>query len=136
MNNKSKKRFWIVLILVNIIILDVMFSGIYGKTDYSLNQNKKTHLIGASYMTMNNEFYKILSEEISARAEAEGDRLVLRDPALDAGRQIEQIREMLDLDIDVLVVAPVDWQSLESILEDARAEGILIVVVECIRIKK
>lgn len=130
MNNKSKKRFWIVLILVNIIILDVMFSGIYGKTDYSLSQNKKTHLIGASYMTMNNEFYKILSEEISARAEAEGDRLVLRDPALDAGRQIEQIREMLDLDIDVLVVAPVDWQSLESILEDARAEGILIVVVD------
>ena len=129
-----KKNIRKIFTAANILIylpLAVLLLFVYGGgRDYSLNQKEGSRLIGASYMTMNNEFYKILSEEISARAEAEGDRLVLRDPALDAGRQIEQIREMLDLDIDVLVVAPVDWQSLESILEDARAEGILIVVVD------
>lgn len=63
-------------------------------------------------MTMNNEFYKIVSEEINAKVESEGDQLILRDPALNAERQIEQIEEMLDKGIDVLVVTPVDWQSL------------------------
>lgn len=55
-------------------------------------------------MTMNNEFYKIMNEEISAKVEAEGDRFILRDPALDADRQKEQIEEMLQKGIDVLVV--------------------------------
>lgn len=117
MKFKDKKSFWFLLVIVNIFIMGILLWVIYGNAGYSLNQTKKTHLIGASYMTMNNEFYKIVSEEISARAEAEGDRLVLRDPALDAGRQIEQIREMLGLGIDVLVVTPVDWESLESVLE-------------------
>ena len=42
-------------------------------------------------------------EEINARIEAEGDRIVMRDPARDADRQIEQIEEMLYMGIDALV---------------------------------
>lgn len=130
MEFKDKKSFWFLLVIVNIFIMGILLWVIYGNAGYSLNQMKRTHLIGASYMTMNNEFYKIVSEEISARAEAEGDRIVLRDPALDAGRQIEQIKEMICLGIDVLVVTPVDWKSLESVLEEVRAKGIFIIVVD------
>ena len=81
-------------------------------------------------MTMNNEFYKIMSEEISARVEAEGDRMMMRDPALDGDRQITQIREMLKMGIDVLVVTPVEWEGLTSVLEDAREQGVIIVVLD------
>ena len=130
MEFKDKKIFWSLLVIVNVFIIGALLWVIYGNSDYSLNQGKKTHLIGESYMTMNNEFYKIISEEISARAEAEGDRLVLRNPALDAGRQIKQIKEMIGMGIDVLVVAPVDWESLESVLAEARAKGIFIIVVD------
>ena len=41
---------------------------------------------------LNNEFYKIVSEEISARVEAEGDRVVLRDPALDADQWVAAVK--------------------------------------------
>lgn len=81
-------------------------------------------------MTMNNEFYKILNEEISAKVEAEGDRFILRDPALNAGRQIEQIEEMLSEGMDVLVVTPVDWESLTFVLERAKREGVRIIVAD------
>ncbi|MBD5458659.1 MAG: sugar ABC transporter substrate-binding protein [Lachnospiraceae bacterium] len=87
-------------------------------------------MIGPSYMTMNNEFYKILSEEINAKVEAEGDRMILRDPALDEGRQIEQISEMLDMGIDVLILTPVNWESLTEVLERAKSQGVFIVVVD------
>lgn len=95
-----------------------------------MNQKENSYLIGASYMTMNNEFYKIVNEEINARAEAEGDRFILRDPALDADRQIEQIEEMLEEGINVLVVTPVDWESLSSVLERAKSQGVRIVVAD------
>lgn len=98
--------------------------------DYSSHQKKNSYLIGESYMTMNNEFYRILSEEISHRVEAEGDRLVLRDPALSVERQIEQIEMMLQQGIDVLVLTPVEWSGLNQVLRQAKKKGVKIIVVD------
>lgn len=130
MNGKHKRMFWGMILLVDAIVIGVMLFSFCAKNDYSRNQKRNSHLIGMSYMTMNNEFYKIVSEEISARVEAEGDRVVLRDPALDADRQIEQIKEMMDLGIDVLVVTPVDLESLSDVLGQAKEQGIRIIVVD------
>ena len=127
---KSTRNFWSILILVNIAIFTILFLFFFGEKDYSVNQKRNSYLIGASYMTMNNEFYRILSEEISAKVEAEGDRMILRDPALDEERQIEQISEMLDMGIDVLILTPVNWESLTEVLKRAKNQGVFIVVVD------
>lgn len=119
-----------VLVLVNVIVILAGVLFFFGGRDFSFNQKENSYLIGASYMTMNNEFYKIISEEITHRVEAEGDRIILRDPALSADRQIEQIREMLDMDVDVLIITPVDWESLTDILEQAKAQGTFVVVLD------
>ena len=37
---------------------------------------------------------------------------------------------MLDAGIDVLVITPVDWESLTSVLKRAKAEGVYVVVVD------
>ncbi len=117
-----------ILVNATAILAAVFFFS--GSRDLSVDQKEKSYLIGASYMTMNNEFYKIIGEEITHRVEAEGDRIVLRDPALNADRQIEQIREMLDMGIDVLIVTPVDWARLTEILKTAQKRGIFIVVLD------
>lgn len=122
--------FWCILVIVNIVAVGIFLFASMDDADYSVNQKKNSYLIGVSYMTMNNEFYKIMSEEITAKVEAEGDRLILRDPALNAERQITQISEMLDAGIDVLVITPVDWESLSSVLKRAKAEGVYVVVVD------
>ena len=120
---KIKNRFWYILLLMNIILIMTFFCAKNMRKDHSVNQKENAHLIGASYMTMNNEFYKIMSEEISARVEAEGDRMALRDPALNADRQVQQITEMLDMGIDVLVVTPVEQKGLASVLEQAKKKS-------------
>lgn len=130
MKNNKKKIFSCIYIVVNIVLIGMISSISWTTKDYSANQKKNAHLIGVSYMTMNNEFYKIVSEEINAKVESEGDQLILRDPALNAERQIEQIEEMLDKGIDVLVVTPVDWQSLTSVLKRAKEQNVYIVVVD------
>ena len=100
------------------------------RPDVSANQKEGSRLIGASYMTMNNEFYEILNEQISHRVEAEGDRLILRNPALSVTRQVEQIGKMLDEGISVLILTPVDSDGLTDILKKARQQGVKIIVVD------
>lgn len=116
-------------ILVVAVSLLITYGQVSAKGAYARHR-RNSYLIGESYMTMNNEFYRILSEEISHRVEAEGDRLVLRDPALSVERQIRQIESMIDMGIDVLVVAPVDWGSLSPVLGQAKDAGVRIIVVD------
>ena len=120
----------VILLLTNVAAIAAGIFFFWSGRDFSLNQKKNSLLFGASYMTMNNEFYKIISEEITHRVEAEGDRMVLRDPALDVERQIEQIQEMLDMGVDVLIITPVDWESLTDVLKQAKKQGTIIVVLD------
>lgn len=121
----------IFIITINILIIGCVAAFFMSDNfDLSLNQKRNCRKIGLSYMTMNNEFYRIMNEEIVARAESEGDMLILRDPALSSERQQEQINEMLDEGIDVLVVTPVSWQELTKALQRAKNEGVRIIVVD------
>lgn len=128
MKNRQKKLLCASVLFMWILVMGVLVM-ILKRNDMSL-WGKKQHLIGASYMTMNNEFYNIVSEEIIQRVEAEGDTWVLRDPALNVQRQIEQIEDMLSMGIDVLVLTPVDWDSLTEVLTKAKKMGVYIVVVD------
>lgn len=130
MNGKFARAFWPLLLLVDLLVIGGGIFLLFSGRDYSVAQKQNSSLIGLSYMTMNNEFYKIMSEEINDRIEAEGDRMVMRDPALDAGRQIEQIEEMLEMGIDALVVTPVDSDKLTEVLKEARAQGVHIIVLD------
>lgn len=114
-----------IVILIFVIIVVIIFCQ-----DHSKSQKEQSLLIGCSYMTMNNEFYQILNEQISHKVEAERDRIILRDPALNSDRQIEQINEMIDQGINALVVTPVDSSSLTEVLQRAKDRGIKVVVVD------
>ena len=67
MDRNIRKVFIIFNFLLYLPLILLLAMGITGR-DYSRNQRRNGYLIGASYMTMNNEFYKILNEEISSRA--------------------------------------------------------------------
>ena len=130
MGVRYRRIFWTLLLLINMAVVSVVgYLHVSGK-DFSVSQKENSHLIGLSYMTMNNEFYKIMSEEINARIEAEGDRMVMRDPALDVERQITQIEEMLTMGIDVLVLTPVDSEKIVDVLRKAKKQGVYIVVLD------
>ena len=50
--------------------------------------------IGTSYMTMNNDFYKIVNAEIEKEVDGQGDILYTRDPALSVEKQCQQIESL------------------------------------------
>lgn len=101
-----------------------------GRGDMRGLGSRRGYRFGATYMTMNNPFYEIIDDEIRSVLEARGDVLITRDPALDVEKQMAQVREMIDRDVDGIFINPVDWKAVGPALADAKAAGIPIIVVD------
>jgi len=119
-------------ILIVTVGLALLTAGFYHfiQTDYSLRQNEHRRKLGAVYMTLNNPFYEIIDEEIRTIVENHGDILISRDPALNVERQMEEIRELIDLGVELIFINPVDWTKIEPALELAYAAKIPVIAID------
>ena len=64
-------------------------------------------------MTMNNEFYKIVNNQIRMQVEKNGNQMITLDPALDQKKQNEQIKQLVKRKVDAIFLNPVDWKAVE-----------------------
>jgi len=119
-------------ILIVTIGLALLTAGFYHfmQTDYSLRQNENRRKLGAVYMTLNNPFYEVIDEEIRTVVENHGDILISRDPALSVDRQVEEIRELIDLGVELIFINPVDWTKIEPALQLAHAAKIPVIAID------
>lgn len=101
----------------------------YSKTSF-IYRNKEPKMIGATYMTLNNPFFKVIDDEIRNVVEANGDILLSLDPTLDLQRQREQIQYLIDQKVKVIILNPVDFKGLTKELEAAKRAGIPIITVD------
>ena len=119
-------------ILIVTVGIALLLAGFYHfvETDYSLRQNEHRRKLGAVYMTLNNPFYEVIDEEIRTVVENHGDILISRDPALSVKRQVEEIRELIDLGVELIFINPVDWTKVEPALELAHAAKIPVIAID------
>ncbi|HIX66979.1 MAG TPA: sugar ABC transporter substrate-binding protein [Candidatus Anaerostipes excrementavium] len=118
--------------IVILFILFGMIFAIYAKTYfcYAQKYEKQKRVFGATYMTMNNQFYKIINNEIKLQVEKNGDHLIALDPALDWEKQNEQIHYLIQKKVDVIFLNPVDWKKIKPGLEEAKEAGIPVIVID------
>jgi len=96
-----------------------------------MNSDDKNKIkIGVTYMTMNNTFYEVITNEIKKVVNEKNDILYIRDPALNVEKQIQQINDFIDLDIDYLIINPVDSTKIALTLKKVKKQGIKIIVVD------
>lgn len=125
------KKGKLIALIVSIFIALLTMLGIY--LHYKLvpyNENRVK--IGATYMTMNNDFYKVLNNEIDKIVEENNDILYTRDPALDVNKQTQQVELFIKKGVNIIIINPVDANSkkLIKVLKKAKKTGIKIVVVD------
>lgn len=120
----QKKALWPLFILLIFALFFVYFKGVM--------PGEKQVKIGATYMTMNNDFYKTLNAELEKKTNQQGSRLYVRDPELDEGKQSQQIDFFVREKVDVIVINPVksNSPSIISSLQKAKKAGIKIIVVD------
>lgn len=131
-SSKGKKRIqtcqkcalWSIFVLV---ICCLAF--IYSKASMPDSNQMK---IGATYMTMNNDFYQTLNAELEKKTNQQGSRLYVRDSELDEKKQSQQIAYFIKEKVDVIVINPVksDSPAIISALNEAKKSGIRIIVVD------
>lgn len=88
--------------------------------------------IGATYMTMNSDFYINLNAEIEKLVDEKGDVLYARDPAFDIDKQCQQIEDFIAKKVDAIILNPVDGKSKKLVraVQKARRAGILVIVID------
>lgn len=120
-------RKYLLFFLLVLVLAGLVFLYVKGNSSDS-----KQVKIGATYMTMNNDFYKTLNAEIEKKTNQQGSRLYVRDPELDEDKQSQQIDYFIQERVNVIVINPVksDSPKILTSLNKARKAGIKIIVVD------
>ena len=81
-------------------------------------------------MTLNNQFYDVVNSEIQQIIEDKGDHLITLDPALDQEKQNDQITYLIEQNVDLIILNPVDWIGVQKGLQAAKKAGVPVIVVD------
>ncbi|MGT2845962.1 substrate-binding domain-containing protein [Streptococcus massiliensis] len=121
-----KTVFWMLIGLVFFAIVVIFIRGAY------LPIFPRQLRVGATYMTMNNDFYKNLNRELEKNLSQRGDELIVRDPELDEYKQSQQIDAFVRDKVNVIVINPVtsDSKMVIKSLKAAKKAGIKIIAVD------
>lgn len=90
-------------------------------------ESKDQYVFGYTSMTQNNPFFQVLEKAIREKVEANGDKLITTNPAMNVELQINQIEDMIAQGIDAIFLNPVDWEGIRPALVMLEEAGIPII---------
>ncbi|MDC7236169.1 MAG: sugar ABC transporter substrate-binding protein [Sphaerochaetaceae bacterium] len=124
--SKSHKGAFVIIYSITLSLLIVITILLFN----SYKNSKKHYTFGATYMTMDNQYFIALNSKMEEIIDANGDSLITRDPAQSQLKQNQQIIDMLDEGVDLLFINPVDWSSITPALLECRNRGVPIINVD------
>lgn len=123
------KRRYNPFILLFFLLLSALVAGMGGCVPSKFRRSEK--VIGLSQHTMGDQWRKAMVRDMQAAiSEYDSLRLEVRDAADDPDKQVAQIRELIDAGVDVLVISPIDSQSVVGVVEEAYRKGIPTIVTD------
>lgn len=99
-------------------------------TDDASKEESGDIKVGFSVSTLNNPFFVDLRNGAEESAEEEGIDIVVADAQDDASKQINDIEDLLQQNIDVLIVNPTEGDSVVSGIEAANDADIPVITVD------
>jgi ribose transport system substrate-binding protein len=82
---------------------------------------------GFTSMDNSNPFFVTILNEIKSKVEANGDTLIVADPANDVSLQITQIEDMISQGIDAIFMNPAEAEGIAPALDELKAAGVPII---------
>ena len=88
--------------------------------------------IGVSFQEMNNPYFIVMNEEVTAFAKLLGGNteVYVADARHDVSKQLSDIEDMVSKGVNILVVNPTDSEGVRSAVEAAKAKGVTVVSVD------
>lgn len=94
------------------------------------NTKNKDIKIGLSISTLNNPFFVTLRDGAEKAAKDAGHHIVTADSQDDPSKQMSDIEDMLQQNIDILLVNPTDSEAVASAVQMANDEDIPVITVD------
>lgn len=84
-------------------------------------------LCGYSCPDLSNPFYQVLKDSIGTELENRGDPILVRDAQMDPVLQASQIQEMIDAQVDMVFLCPVDPEQITESLKALKEADIPVI---------
>jgi len=127
-----KKKLSIIASLFMAILLLVgcsLENGADNKETDSSNDDGEMK-VGLSISTLNNPFFVTLKEGAEQAAEKEGVELIVVDAQNDSAKQINDIEDLIQQNVDVILVNPTDSSAITAAIESANQANIPVITVD------
>ncbi|MFT4012821.1 MAG: ABC transporter substrate-binding protein [Paracoccus sp. (in: a-proteobacteria)] len=86
--------------------------------------------IGMTFQELNNPYFVSMQEALNEAAKALGADVVITDAGHDVAKQISDVEDMLQQNIDILLLNPTDSAGIEAAVHAAKAAGVIVVAVD------
>ncbi|AWX93017.1 MULTISPECIES: ABC transporter substrate-binding protein [Paracoccus] len=86
--------------------------------------------IGMTFQELNNPYFVSMQEALNEAAASLGAEVVVTDAGHDVAKQISDVEDMLQQNIDILLLNPTDSAGIEAAVHAAKAAGAVVVAVD------
>lgn len=87
-------------------------------------------VIGVSLLTLDNPFFKVIGDSLSAEAAKNGFDTLVVSGDKDVAKQGNQIKDFIVRDVAAIVLSPCDSKSIVPVIREANAAGIPVLTVD------
>lgn len=124
--------------IISLLAMFVVIIGLVGcsmdegsstKTDSKAKDNGKLK-VGLSMNTLNNPFFVAVKEGAEAQAKEDKVDLVITDAQNDPGKQLSDVENLLQQNIDVLVIDPTDSDAIAQAVKKANDADIPVFTID------
>ncbi|TXC90993.1 ribose ABC transporter substrate-binding protein RbsB [Metabacillus litoralis] len=86
--------------------------------------------VGLSISTLNNPFFVTLKEGAEEEAKAKGIEIVVVDAQNDSAKQVSDIEDLIQQNVDVLLVNPTDSAAVSAAIESANNANVPVITLD------
>ena len=91
------------------------------------SEDADEYVVGFCPMDLSNNFWAAIANSFEAAGEAAGFKTIVSDAKSDAATQVAALEDYISQEIDVIIVGPVDSESLKGVISEAVEAGIPVI---------
>ncbi len=125
---KKTVLFWMIIVVGSVLMACSTESPVEEESGSEENDGELT--IGFSISTLNNPFFVTLQEGTESKADEIGAELITVDAQDDVAKQINDVEDLIEREVDVIMINPTDSASVVAAVESANSAGIPVVTLD------
>lgn len=86
--------------------------------------------VAMSFQELKNQYFVVMSEAFNEACASVGAELYTADAGHDVVKQISDVEDLLQKDIDILLLNPTDSAGIKNAVEQAKQKGVIVVAID------